>query len=100
MKAGPQSGPEMAAFSACVRGRVQGVGFRYTCLHEARLRGICGWVRNTPGGDVEVWAEASKEKLDAFLQWLRRGPPHARVDAVDYTFQTPTGAYGDFDLEY
>jgi acylphosphatase len=100
LKAAPRSGPEIAAFSACVRGRVQGVGFRYTCLHEARLQGIRGWVRNTSEGDVEVWAEAPKGKLDAFLQWLRRGPPHARVDAVDYTLQAPTGAYKDFGVTY
>jgi acylphosphatase len=99
VKAAPRSDPGIIAFSACVRGRVQGVGFRYTCLHEARLRGIRGWVRNTPQGDVEVWAEASKEKLDAFLQWLRLGPSHARVDAVDYTLQPPTGAYKDFGVE-
>jgi acylphosphatase len=99
VKAAPPPGPEIAAFFACIRGRVQGVGFRYTCLHEARLRGIRGWVRNTPDGDVEVWAEAPKEKLDAFLQWLRCGPSHARVDAVDYTLHAPTGAYKDFGVE-
>jgi acylphosphatase len=91
---------ESAAFFARVQGRVQGVGFRYTCFHEAQLRGILGWVRNTPEGDVEVWAEGPKDKLEIFHQWLRRGPPGARVDALDYNPRTPTGSYKNFEIEY
>jgi acylphosphatase len=86
------------AFSAGVRGRVQGVGFRYACIREARRLRVSGWVRNTPDGDVEVWAEGPGEKLDALRQWLRHGPPHARVDAVDYSPRPPTGAYTGFGL--
>jgi acylphosphatase len=94
------SAPAPAAFFARVRGRVQGVGFRYTCLHEARLRGLSGWVRNTPDGDVEVWAEGPKEKLEIFLRWLRRGPPGARVDAVDYSPEAPSGTCKSFGIRY
>jgi acylphosphatase len=100
VKAAQSSTPENAAFFARVQGRVQGVGFRYTCIHEAYLRGIAGWVRNTPEGDVEVWAEGPGKKLDTFLQWLHRGPPAARVDAVDYSLQTPTGTYKNFGVKY
>jgi acylphosphatase len=89
-----------AAFFARVRGRVQGVGFRYTCLHEAQLRGLLGWVRNTPDGDVEVWAEGPKEKLEIFLKWLHRGPSGARIDAVDYSPRVPSGAYKSFRIVY
>jgi acylphosphatase len=96
VKAAGSAAPE--AFFARIRGRVQGVGFRYTCINEARLLHISGWVRNTPDGDVEVWAEGSREKLDAFLQWLRHGPPGARVDAVDYSPHAPSGAYKNFGL--
>ncbi|MDR2742651.1 MAG: acylphosphatase [Treponema sp.] len=101
MKAsGPSSAPAPAAFFARIRGRVQGVGFRYTCFHEAQLRGLSGWVRNTPEGNVEVWAEGPKEKLETFLQWLHRGPPGARVDTVDYSLQVPTGTYKNFRISY
>lgn len=96
---GPST-PEHAAFFARIQGRVQGVGFRYTCFHEAQLRGLLGWVRNSPEGDVEVWAEGPREKLETFLRWLRRGPSNARVDAVDYSLHAPTGAYKDFGVEY
>jgi acylphosphatase len=89
-----------AAFFARVRGRVQGVGFRFACLREARLRGISGWVRNTPEGGVEVWAEGPKDKLEIFLQWIRNGPAGARVDDVDYSLQPPAGTYKNFRIEY
>jgi len=90
--------PEISAFFAQVEGRVQGVGFRYTCMDEGERLGLCGWVRNMPGGDVEVWAEGSKEKLDAFLRWLHKGPPGARVDTVRYESRIPTGQYGKFKI--
>jgi acylphosphatase len=88
-----------AALHARVTGRVQGVGFRYSCCHEARRLGISGWVRNNMDGDVEVWAEGAGEKLDAFLVWLRQGPPGARVDAVHYDRCRPTGRYREFGIE-
>jgi acylphosphatase len=86
------------AFYALISGRVQGVGFRYSCCHEARRLGLSGWVRNTINGDVEVWAEGSREKLDALLAWLRQGPPGARVDAVHYDTRRPTGKHRDFGI--
>jgi acylphosphatase len=88
-----------AALHATVSGRVQGVGFRYTCCHEARRLGLSGWVRNVMDGDVEVWAEGSPEKLEALLLWLRRGPPGARVDRVHYDRPHPTGKYRAFEIE-
>jgi acylphosphatase len=87
------------AFSALIRGRVQGVGFRYSAYHEARRLGLSGWVRNTPEGDVELWAEGSGEKLKLLLRWLRRGPPGSRVESVRNSPQTPRG-YRDFAVTY
>jgi acylphosphatase len=95
--AGPDG--EVFAFSARISGRVQGVGFRYSACHEARRGGLCGWVQNTREGDVEVWAEGPPAKLEAFRQWLHRGPPGARVDAVDSTDRSPAG-YRTFSIEY
>ena len=91
---------EISAFSARVEGRVQGVGFRYSCLNEGQRLKVSGWVRNTWAGDVEVWAEGPKEKLDALLQWLRRGPPGARVDALHYDICRPTGKYRGFGIDF
>ncbi|MDR1318156.1 MAG: acylphosphatase [Treponema sp.] len=87
------------AFYIRISGRVQGVGFRYTCRNEACRLGIRGWVRNNYNGDVEVWAEGSAEKLECFLRWLRRGPPGARVDSADCETRQPTGKYQGFGIE-
>ncbi|MDR1420687.1 MAG: acylphosphatase [Treponema sp.] len=95
-----ENGPEntdIAAFTALVEGRVQGVGFRYSCRHEARRLGLNGWVRNT-GGGVEVQAEGPRKKLDLFLEWLRVGPPGARVDSVHCKTAVPAG-YRNFVIE-
>jgi acylphosphatase len=48
---------------------------------------------------VEVWAEGNTEKLETFLQWLRRGPPGARVDQVQYDMSRPAGIRQDFEIE-
>ncbi|MDR0598641.1 MAG: acylphosphatase [Treponema sp.] len=90
---------DAAAFYAQVRGRVQGVGFRYSATREAGRLGVKGWVRNAVNGDVEIWAEGSTGQLEAFSRWLRRGPQFARVDAVEQTERPPRG-YTGFGVEY
>jgi acylphosphatase len=91
-------GGAQSAFFARVQGRVQGVGFRYSAYREAARLGLTGWVRNTPGREVEIWAEGSHEDLAAFLRWLHQGPPRARVDAVEVENTTTTGAYKEFSI--
>ena len=87
------------AFFIRVRGRVQGVGFRYSAIREAERLGLCGWVRNTAGGGVEAWAEGPPEQLDKFSAWLNKGPPLARVDEVKKDPVEPKG-YTGFGVEY
>ncbi|HUO05652.1 MAG TPA: acylphosphatase [Candidatus Binataceae bacterium] len=65
-----------------IRGRVQGVGFRFATFDEARDLGLSGWVRNLPGGEVEVFAEGRSENLRILVAWAHQGPRLARVDAV------------------
>jgi acylphosphatase len=88
-----------SAFFARVRGRVQGVGFRYSAIREAKRLKLKGWVRNAANGDVEAWAEGPQAALDLFLAWLQRGPSYSRVDSVDKTDVAPRG-YRDFVVEY
>ena len=66
-----------------VRGRVQGVGFRWFVHREAAALGLKGWVRNTEDGRVELVAAGEPEKLAALREALRRGSRGSRVDAVD-----------------
>jgi acylphosphatase len=89
-----------SALHILVSGRVQGVGFRYSCYVQARRLGLRGWVRNTPEGDVEIWLESSgREQIEAMLDWLRRGPPYARVDELRCNAVLPAGTYREFAIE-
>jgi acylphosphatase len=66
-----------------VRGRVQGVGFRWFVRETARDLGLAGWVRNRPDGTVEVAAEGSAVTLERLRDELQKGPPGAAVTSVD-----------------
>ncbi len=89
-----------SAFRVRVTGRVQGVGFRWSAVHEARQLGLRGWVRNSPDGSVEVEAEGSPRALEDFLAWLRRGPAGAFVRNVE-VHSVPTGrTSGGFEVEF
>ena len=65
-----------------VSGRVQGVGFRYATITEARRLGLTGWARNAPDGSVEIVAEGERQAVEALVAWCQTGPPTARVRAV------------------
>ncbi len=65
-----------------VKGRVQGVGFRWLVHREAGARGLKGWVRNSEAGEVEIIASGSVEKLAELRSVLQRGSRGSRVDAV------------------
>jgi acylphosphatase len=68
-----------------VRGRVQGVGFRWFVEREAHLLKISGWVRNNADGSVEVLAAGTQEQLSGLRLRLKEGPRAARVDGVEET---------------
>jgi acylphosphatase len=74
-----------------ITGRVQGVGFRFFSEEAARREGLSGWVRNCPDRSVEVFAEGDAEAVVRFEATIRRGPPGARVDAVQVTDEVPIG---------
>lgn len=92
--------PEKKAFHAFVHGRVQGVGFRYTAVHEARRLDLCGMVRNCRDGSVEVVAEGDSQLVDRFLAWLHKGPPGSYVRSVEVDSIPCTGEYVSFEVEF
>ena len=66
-----------------VRGRVQGVGFRYFVEHSAKGLGVSGWVRNVDDGSVEVYALGTPEQHSELAGYLWKGPQWEEVRGVD-----------------
>jgi acylphosphatase len=67
-----------------VSGRVQGVGYRYATVREARRLGLRGYARNLPDGRVEVVAEGPPDDVSRLTAWCGRGPSAAEVSAVEH----------------
>ena len=85
----------MTDLHVAVRGRVQGVGFRWFVRERARRLGLAGWVRNQRDGSVEVAARGAADALRALESALRDGPEGAQVTAVDelpLSLDEPIGA--------
>ncbi len=66
-----------------IRGRVQGVGFRYWMEREAERLGLDGWVRNRRDGSVEALIAGPAPLVEELIRACRQGPPAARVERVD-----------------
>ncbi len=73
----------MIAWRLTIRGRVQGVGYRYAMIEAAHAQGVAGWVRNRRDGTVEALVQGDERAVERLLTWCRRGPPGARVTAID-----------------
>ena len=82
-----------------VRGRVQGVGFRWFVEREAHVRGVSGWVRNNADGSVEVLAQGTRDQLLGLRSRLRQGPRAARVDEVEESEVGPVAGLTSFRIE-
>lgn len=82
-----------------VRGRVQGVGFRWFVEREAHILGIAGWVRNNSDSSVEVLAMGTRDQLAGLRSRLREGPRAARVDDVEESEARPVPGLTTFRIE-
>jgi len=85
---------------AVIHGDVQGVGFRYFVIDQARPLGVRGWVRNRPDGTVEITAEGERVQLDSLLDVVRRGPRGATVTDVDVSWADASGTLGPFGINH
>ena len=82
-----------------VRGRVQGVGFRWFVEREAHTLGVAGWVRNNHDGSVEILAQGTRDQLSGLHSRLREGPRAARVDSVEVSDEIPVAGLSSFRIE-
>lgn len=81
-----------------IEGRVQGVGFRYYTKEYAVSLGLTGWVRNTFDGNVEGYAEGTKENLEVWLQHLQRGPRSSFVTKITKNWSQAQGKFKSFQI--
>jgi acylphosphatase len=82
-----------------VLGRVQGVFYRQTTCDKAVSLGLAGWVRNQQDGSVAFEATGPRDKVEALIDWSRKGPPSARVDDVRVEWlQNPSPESSKFQI--
>ncbi|MBW3584967.1 MAG: acylphosphatase [Cyanobacteria bacterium 0813] len=80
-----------------VSGLVQGVGYRYSTMNQAKYLGLSGWVRNLPDGRVEAVFEGEKKAVEGMISWCRRGPSGATVSELVLEYEDPEGD-GTFEI--
>ena len=92
---------DLASVRTIVYGRVQGVYFRAFTSRQAAKLGLTGYVCNLPGGKaVAVEAEGERNELEKLIDYLKVGPPGARVESVETNWSEYTGGYSSFSIRY
>ena len=86
-------------FDLVIKGRVQGVGYRYSAKVKAESMDIRGSVQNLRDGSVFVTAQGEKEAMDNFVRWCYKGPPDATVRSIE-KFQGKTVEFSEFRVLY
>ena len=83
-----------------IKGRVQGVGFRFFTQDKAQDYGITGYVKNLFDGTVEVQAQGEEDKLKVFIEELKSGPQMAHVENTDIRWLEAENQYDSFTIEH
>lgn len=83
-----------------IEGHVQGVGYRFFAVQQARKLNVTGWVRNCHDGMVEVMAEGEGGMLKEFAEALKRGPYAARVSGIHVHPETYRAEFDAFDVKF
>ena len=89
----------MKAYEITVKGRVQGVGYRYFAKSKADLLKIKGWVKNLQNGNVSIHAEGDEQSIQTFIDYCRQGPTRAIVSDV-LVNEDKMMNYDTFDIKY
>ncbi len=88
----------MRHYSIKVKGKVQGVAFRFSTHAKAIKLGLTGLVKNMPDGSVYIEAEGSEDAINKLIEWCYVGPPRAKVTEVDAVEDEVKG-YRTFELK-
>jgi acylphosphatase len=93
--------PDKASLHAVVHGHVQGVFFRAFVVEKAKELQLTGYARNLPSGvDVEIQAEGNRPDLEKLIDYLKVGPPAARVEKVVTDWSKTRNRYPHFSIRY
>ena len=83
-----------------VRGVVQGVGFRYWCMREAKKLAVPGYAANLPDGSVEIEIEGDRGLVEEFIKAVKVGPTYSHVTDVDVDYYDKPRGYRDFNIKF
>ena len=83
-----------------VNGLVQGVGFRYFVMREAKKLDINGYVKNLYTGEVLTVVEGEKSLVEEMIKQLRLGPVHASVKSFNVDWQEFKDEFTEFEVKF
>ena len=89
---------EYSAVKITVKGRVQGVGFRYFIARAAHDLGLKGYTKNQYEGNVEIYAEGRREFLEELVKQAKLGPSHAYVESASVEWLEFKNKYNNFEI--
>jgi acylphosphatase len=81
-------------------GKVQGVFYRGNIRKRAEKLGVSGWVKNLADGRVEAIFEGDKEEVEEMVNWARKGPIWAKIEALDVIWEDYLGEFNSFEIRY
>jgi acylphosphatase len=83
-----------------VSGKVQGVFFRENTKRKAKKLGVFGWVKNLRDKRVEAVFEGNKGNVEEMVNWARKGPIWAKIEALDVLWEDYRGEFKGFEIRY
>ena len=90
----------MKAAHAWISGRVQGVGFRYSCRQLAKGFDVTGWVKNLDDGRVEMWVQGQEDEIKEFLQAIDESHLKGLISKIDLNWTAAEKELTDFSIAF
>lgn len=88
----------MKTIAITIKGKVQGVGFRYFVLRHATEIGVSGFVKNWPNGDVYIEASGTNNQLEQLILLCNQGPAHSKVESIQVIDIQPSFDTKEFQI--